>query len=276
MAGDIHGSWLKEDHDLLMALKPDAILFVGDLGDGHIGNVKAIRRLDIPKALILGNHDRGKDLSGFHLKQQLDLLGDIDCSWRHCNWHNLQLSIVGGRPCSSGGGFYLSPQIKSVFGPITLHDSVCRIVSAAKQVPLENPLIILAHSGPTGLGSQASSICGRDWKLPPIDWGDQDLAIAINQIQKQRSLDLVVFGHMHHRLKRSKGFRETFFYDSIRDTCFLNAACVPRRGNDENGVALCHLSWVEFSNNKLIEASHRWFRSDASLAYKEELFVRKI
>ena len=51
----------------------------------------------------------------------------------------------------------------------------------------------------------------------------------------------------------------------------LNAACVPRRGIDSAGENLCHFSWVEFSNNKLVHVSHRWFRNDASIAYKEVL-----
>ena len=71
------------------------------------------------------------------------------------------------------------------------------------------PLIVMSHAGPSGLGSEPKSICGKDWKLPSLDWGDRDLSVAISQIQKRRKVDLVVFGHMHNRLKRNLGLRES-------------------------------------------------------------------
>jgi len=65
--------------------------------------------------------------------------------------------------------------------------------------------VLLAHCGPSGLGSEAGDPCGRDWKKPACDWGDQDLALAIRQIRRSRPLPLVAFGHMHHALKRGQG-----------------------------------------------------------------------
>ena len=59
IAGDLHGAWDERDHELLMHIKPDAILFVGDLLDGDLRVIKSIRRISIPCAVILGNHDRG-------------------------------------------------------------------------------------------------------------------------------------------------------------------------------------------------------------------------
>ena len=254
-----------------MSLNPDAILFVGDLGDGDIRFVKAINEIEIPTAVILGNHDRGSDMSGSQLKCQLDLLGDKNCAWGLRVWERPLISVVGARPCSAGGGYFLSPQMKSVFGDVSLHESSERICNAAAQTAANVPLIVLAHSGPTGLGSDASSICGRDWKQPSIDWGDKDLELSIDQIRKTRSVDLVVFGHMHHGLKRSGGNRKTFVIDNKHSTAYLNAACVPRRGKDQNGSFLAHFSWVEFLDGKLKHASHRWYRSDSSLAYLENL-----
>ncbi len=271
IAGDLHGAWTDQDNSLLKDLKPDAILFVGDLGDGDLRVIKRINKLTIPTAVILGNHDRGSDSYGEQLKKQLSLLGEKDCSWRLREWNSPPLSVVGGRPCSSGGGYFLTSEVRGVFGPVTLEESINRIVIAANQAPKKLPLILLAHSGPTGLGSEASSLCGRDWKKPQIDWGDKDLDIAIDQIRKKRKIDLVVFGHMHHKLKRVMGFRDTFYKDRF-GTVFLNAAFVPRRLVDESGDILCHFSWVEFSNGELTHASHRWFRSDCSIAHQTILF----
>ncbi len=264
--------WSKDDHKLLEALAPDALLFVGDLGNGEIRHVKAIKEITIPTAVVLGNHDRGTDNSGYQLKTQMQLLGDKDCSWSRRIWSSLPVVIVGGRPCSAGGGYFLSNQIRAVFGPVSLEESIERICSSSINTPHDYPLIVLAHSGPTGLGSDACSPCGRDWKLPEIDWGDKDLAVAIDKIQKIRSVDLVVFGHMHHELKKGKGIRKTFLMDKKRSTAYLNAASVPRKGTDEHMNLISHFSWVEFIDKKLCHASHRWYREDASVAYQENLF----
>ncbi len=267
----MHGHWNDDDHELLNILQPDAILFVGDLGNGDIRLIKKISGLTLPTAVMLGNHDRGYDSSGVQLDAQLSLLGKKNCSWGLCDWDYPLVSVVGARPCSPGGGYFLSNQVKAVFGDIALEKSVERIVNAGLRAPINLPLIVLAHSGPTGLGSEASSICGRDWKKPSIDWGDKDLEISIDKITKTRSIDLVVFGHMHHQLKRGKGIRQSFYNDKKRSIAYLNAAVVPRKGLDENGNLLSHFSWVEFKDGSLSYVSHRWFRNDASLVYEEIL-----
>ena len=270
IAGDLHGDWTFDDEQLLDQLKPDAVLFVGDLGDGDLRLVKAITRLNRPCAVILGNHDRGRDRSGEKLRQQLLMLGELDCSWRMRNWSSPPVAIIGGRPCSSGGGFHLSEAVRSVFGPVTEQESANRIVQAASGAPETWPLVLLAHSGPTGLGSDASSICGRDWKHPHIDWGDRDLAIAVEAMRRHRAADLVVFGHMHHCLRGGKGERLTFHRDRY-GTAYVNAACVPRSGSDESGQTLIHFTWVEFEGRHLSLVSHRWFHLDGTLAYEQTL-----
>ena len=270
IAGDLHGDWTFDDEQLLDQLKPDAVLFVGDLSDGDLRLVKAITRLNRPCAVILGNHDRGRDRSGEKLRQQLLMLGELDCSWRMRNWSSPPVAIIGGRPCSSGGGFHLSEAVRSVFGPVTEEESANRIVQAASGAPETWPLVLLAHSGPTGLGSDASSICGRDWKHPHIDWGDRDLAIAVEAMRRHRAADLVVFGHMHHCLRGGKGERLTFHRDRY-GTAYVNAACVPRSGSDESGQTLIHFTWVEFEGRHLSLVSHRWFHLDGTLAYEQTL-----
>ena len=203
----------------------------------------------------------------------MNLLGDLHCGWSYRKWEGPNIGIVGARPCSAGGGFRLSPEVIGAFGPITLNESVSRIVLAADEVPPSMPLVILAHSGPTGLGSSADSPCGRDWKLPALDWGDKDLELAIEKIRERRIPDLVVFGHMHHSLKGGSRTRTSFFEDRL-GTVYLNAACVPRRSIDSEGRNVTHLSWVEFVNGCLTYVSHRWFHNDASIASESILLSR--
>lgn len=70
------------------------------------------------------------------------------------------------------------------------------------QVPAGNVLLLLAHNGPEGLGSEPHSICGVDWKPEAGDWGDPDLAAVLQQLREQgRRVDLILHGHMHHMIK---------------------------------------------------------------------------
>ena len=251
-------------------MQPDLTLFVGDLSDGDLRLTRRIAALPTTKAVILGNHDRGGDRSGGLLRQQLALLGKHHCGWTRLTWDHLPVSIVGARPCSAGGGFHLSKAVQAVYGPVDLQASVDRIVAAAAEVPSDQPLIVMAHCGPSGLGSDPESPCGRDWKKPAVDWGDQDLALALDRISQRRQPDLVVFGHMHHALKRGSGIRQSILRNRS-GTAFLNAACVPRSGVNADGLLLLHLSWAEFSGSRLCCLAHRWYTPDGVVRHEERL-----
>jgi uncharacterized protein (TIGR04168 family) len=274
VVGDPHGAWDEHDGALLEQLDPDALLLVGDLSDGKPRIPALLRRLAVPTACVLGNHDTGRDDSGRTLQRQIDGLGPL-----HCGWGLRQLpglAVVGGRPGTAGGGFHLSAAVRAVYGPLSLEASAARITAAAARADPHQPLVLLAHCGPSGLGSEACDPCGRDWKKPACDWGDLDLALAIRQIRRSRPLPLVVFGHMHHALKRGQGERRSLVVD--RDgTVYLNAACVPRHGQDTGGRQLRHLSWVELEvpagAARVLTASHRWYGLDGTLLYEERLFT---
>lgn len=271
IAGDLHGAWDHTDHALLAILRPDALLVVGDLSDGQQRIPALLRQLPLPVACILGNHDAGKDASGRTLQLQMDLLGDVHCGWRLRALSPPGLAVVGGRPGTAGGGFNLSRAVQAACGPVSLQESADRITAAAIAAPADWPLVLLGHSGPSGLGSDAASPCGRDWKPPACDWGDLDLSLAIQQIRRQRSVPLVVFGHMHHALRRGQGARQSFCRDRA-GTAYLNTACVPRHGTDRAGQALRHFSWVELVGQELRSASHRWYGLGGELLYEERLW----
>ncbi len=273
IAGDLHGQWDSLDVGLLRRLAPDVVLVVGDLSDGQERIAASLASLDHPLACILGNHDTGKDPSGRRLQRQIDLLGERHCGWALRNLDPPGLAVVGGRPGSAGGGYHLSRPVQALWGPVEPAESVRRIVAAALAADPALPLVMLAHCGPSGLGSEAHDPCGRDWKPPACDWGDQDLAQAIESIRPHRPLPLVVFGHMHHALRRGRGERRSFLIDR-RGTAYLNAACVPRHGTDALGRPLRHLAWAELEQGELRLASHRWYHPDGRLLYEQMLFER--
>jgi len=271
IAGDLHDQWDGRDEELLAMLAPDGLLVVGDLSNGRARIPRALARLSLPVACVLGNHDCGNDATGESLRSQLRLLGDRHCGWGLRELRPPGLAVVGGRPATAGGGYHLSKAVQAVYGSVELEESVERIHAAASSADPSLPLIMLAHCGPAGLGSNAAAPCGRDWKLPSCDWGDQDLTLAIERIRRDRSLPLVVFGHMHHRLRR--GGERTTFYRDRRGTVYLNAACAPRHGVDVQGRPLRHLSWVQLNSaGEVEEASHRWYGLDGTLLYEQLLW----
>ena len=270
IAGDLHGQWDASDEQVLEHCAPDALLVVGDLSDGQQRIPARLASLALPLACVLGNHDCGRDPTGRTLRRQLETLGDRHCGWGLRELRPPGLAVVGARPASAGGGFHLNLGAQAVFGPVTLEQSVERISAAALTADPALPLIVLAHCGPSGLGSEPADPCGRDWKHPACDWGDQDLAQAIDRIRRQRPLPLVVFGHMHHRLRRGQGERSSFQIDRA-GTAYLNTACVPRHDHDPQGRPLRHFSWVELRDGVLIEASHRWYSPAGELLYRQTL-----
>ena len=118
--------WSQSDIGILSLIKPDIVIFVGDISDGNIRFIKKINSIEIPTFVILGNHDRGKDRTGETLLKQIRLLQEKYCAWDLKIFQN-QLSILSARPCSSGGGYYLSDEVRGVYGPITEEESVNKI-----------------------------------------------------------------------------------------------------------------------------------------------------
>ncbi len=250
-------------------IKPDLLLFVGDISEGDIKLIKKINSIEIPTYIILGNHDRGKDKTGYKLEKQIRILKEKYCGWDLKVFNN-KINILGARPCSAGGGYFLSREVLGLYGPLTEEESVKKIIRCSQSSRKELPLLLLAHSGPTGLGSDASSICGKDWKEPALDWGDRDLYRAIKNIQDNRNVDIVIFGHMHNKLKRNQGMRQMFVRDS-KGTCYLNAAVVPRYKKSDEGELIINFSWVVFKDKKLKYVSQRWYGNLGQIV-KEEVF----
>ena len=95
--------------------------------------------------------------------------------------------------------------------------------------------------------------------------------MAISQIQKRRKVDLVIFGHMHNRLKRNLGLREMFKFDT-KGTIYFNTAVVPRYKTAEDGKLLINFSWVEFEKKELRHVSHRWYSESGEICEEDKYF----
>ena len=80
----------------------------------------------------MGNHDRGKDFSGETLLKQIRVLGEKYCAWDLRVFNN-QINILSARPCSSGGGYYLSKEVRGVYGPITEKESVSKMIRRSEK-----------------------------------------------------------------------------------------------------------------------------------------------
>jgi len=79
--GDCHGQWSELDLKVLSIIKPNIVLFIGDISDGSVKIIKKINEIQIPTFVILGNHDRGKDSTGEILSKQIRVLGEKYCAW---------------------------------------------------------------------------------------------------------------------------------------------------------------------------------------------------
>ena len=61
------------------------------------------------------------------------------------------------------------------------------------------------------------------------DHGDWDLELALQHVHAAgRKVPMVVFGHMHERLKGTSVLRDMVAVDASTGTVYLNAAVVPR------------------------------------------------
>jgi len=227
-------------------------MFVGDLGDEDVDMVTRIADLPIPKAVILGNHDAwqsfAKKESTPNLNESLDVLGDDHIAYTVREVPAAGISIVGARPFSWGGQSLRSPELyDEIYGVHTMRQSAAAIVDAARNAQ-HRDIVILAHNGPTGLGSETDDIYGKDFGKPGGDWGDYDLELALQRIAGFGiRVRAVIAGHMHHKLLHPRGAERKRFIQR-GDTTFINCAVVPRVERDKDGKELSYFvrtRWLE-------------------------------
>ncbi|MBW4623573.1 MAG: TIGR04168 family protein [Cyanosarcina radialis HA8281-LM2] len=289
VVGDVHEQWEEDDGIALKHLGVDLVLFVGDFGNESVEVVSAIASLDLPKAVILGNHDAwytatdwGRSKCPYNRQQedwvqeQLDLLGKCHVGYSHLDFPELNLTVVGGRPFSWGGSDWRYGDFyQQRLGASSFTESADRIVSAALESTYATT-IFLGHNGPLGLGDRAEDPCGKDWGNPiGGDFGDPDLKEAIDRTRLAgKTIPLVAFGHMHHHLRHTKERLRTPTYVDAAGTFYLNAASVPRI-LPVKGDRWRNFSLVSLQTGVVTQASLVWLDRQFQIASEEVFYRRK-
>ncbi|MDB9493791.1 TIGR04168 family protein [Spirulina major CS-329] len=284
IVGDVHDQWSAADNAAVVALGVDLVLFVGDFGNEAVDVVRCVSELSVPYAVILGNHDAWYTASAWgrkkapynhaledRVQEQLTLLGDAHVGYGVRDFPALNLSVVGGRPFSWGGDHWLNPEFYQERYGIDGFAASSRAICAAVERAQCDRIIFLAHNGPTGLGNQAESICGRDWKPIGSDFGDPDLAEAIAFARAQgKPIPLVTFGHMHHTLRHRRD-RLRDITQTAAETLYLNAARVPRIINTGHEQQR-NFSLVTLTAGQVTAAHLVWVDEQAQIHHQEPLY----
>ncbi len=278
--GDIHRCWREVDSVYLERSRPDLAMFVGDLGDEDPEMVRRIGAIDVPKVVMLGNHDAWQSFTRKavteNLGASLDALGDDHLAYGVREVPAAGVSVVGARPFSWGGQSLRSPELyDEIYGVRTMRQSAAAIVDAARNAQ-HRDLVILAHNGPIGLGSDTADIFGKDFGKPGGDWGDYDLALALQRIEGcGLRVRAVVAGHMHHRLLHPRGAERRRF---VRrgETLFVNTAVVPRVERDQNGEELGHFVRMKWRSGECLSVEEVWVDTHGDEKFAETPVIAEL
>lgn len=261
--GDVHLCFDARDVRALDAAGLDLVLFVGDFANyrvpGGLEVARYVATLRTPALVLPGNHDGVtgaqlgaevfgapdalRDALGAGMERRVDelrrALAPVPLvGYGVHRFEALGLTVVSARPHSGGGPrpFYRR-YLARRFGVGSMEESAAKLRALFDEVGADERVVVLAHTGPTGLGSARDAIYGADFRPEAGDFGDPDLAAALDHARATGKRVLaVVAGHMHHRL-RGGGFRTT---SAMKDgVTHVNAARV-RRHRTRDGVVEAH------------------------------------
>lgn len=263
--GDVHLVWDERDTRALDAAGYDLILFVGDLSaygtEGGLGVARAIAKLRTPALVLPGNHDAvtvpqlaaevmrtprlARDALALGMParvSQLDkALGPVPvCGYSLHRFEALGLTVLAARPHSMGGQRLSAERyLGHRFGVRSMAESAARLCELIDAAPAHDPLLVLAHCGPTGLGAARSDIYGCDFRPEQGDWGDPDLRTALTHARNTgKRVRAVIAGHMHHALR---GGGERTWQVQEDGITHINAAHVPRKRRGAQGEERHHV-----------------------------------
>lgn len=284
IVGDMHGAWLgRVEAEVMEAVvKPDLFLAVGDFENEDAAFVEAFvastETLSCETRVMLGNHDAWMSsktgVASDGLKRIVAAVADVDVGYRRdeVSSEGGVYSVVGGRPLSWGGGLKATtPEawrlLDELYGVGTPEESTDVVTDCL--LGSVGPTVVLAHQGPSGLGSGAGDICGRDWTPRSADFGDDDLRHALDTAKRLSvPVPLCVFGHMHSGL--SGGGRRTMVAD-VDGTLFVNAAEVPRHRKGAAGTD-AHFTVVDLDGSRASRVVGVWVNDVKGLVQHEVLW----
>lgn len=280
VVGDVHNHWRPADREFIEASACDLAVFVGDLGDEDVGMAEAVASIGVAKVIVLGNHDAWQSFSlkrpTQRLRAVIDKLGadHIGYGLREC--YAGGCSLIGARPFSWGGQSLRSTEIyRELYGVASPEQSAQRIVDLARRAEHRN-VILIAHNGPKGLSSDPGDIWGKDFGQPGGDWGDEDLRLAIEQIEQLGlRVRAVIAGHMHDRLSHPRGGLRTRFVRR-NGTLFVNSAVVPRVRRGDDGSELGHFLRLHVENGDVVDLRELWVDDRGAVRASRQPEVREL
>jgi|GEM_PF-2473262 uncharacterized protein (TIGR04168 family) len=242
--GDLHTHWDAVDVRQFAASGYDLHYFVGDLGGGTPKSTtriaRSISQLQQPALVMPGNNDTwdinelAAELAHQNgLNRLLSITSATEDSYSPielCGYsrHHIRagaraIDLIAARPHSLGGPTLSFPDFMAdTYQVQSLEDSaarLCQLIDAAEA----EELIFLSHNGPLGLGAEPDAMWGCDFKDNGGDWGDPDLAIAIDHARATGKRVLaVIAGHMHLRTKQG-AHRLRVLSTSTRRWCHVSS-----------------------------------------------------
>ncbi|MEM7138371.1 MAG: metallophosphoesterase [Myxococcota bacterium] len=260
LVGDLHGSWDESDVRAFNASDYELLVFTGDLGSGTAKNgvamAQSMSRLTKPAVVMPGNNDvpfLAEIAAEFgHQRGLADILelgeatDERRAQIRLTGYEALvftvgeqRFTIVTGRPFAMGGNeLSFAESLARNYDVHSMEESTKRLNALIDEVETER-LIILGHNGPYGLGGLPTDIWGCDFLPEHGDWGDHDLASAIQRAMDRGLELLVVAGHMHHHVL---GGGQRQWRAERRGVPHVNPARVPRIYADENRELRYHVA----------------------------------
>jgi len=264
--GDLHAHWDHVDVAQFDRTDYDLLLFTGDLGSGTRNSslqvAKVMSRLRKEALVMPGNNDTGdiaelaaelahqsgiKNLLAIREQSSITGRSTGTPTVRLCGYsrHRLtrgpvDLTLIAGRPHSLGGSELSFPEhMNATYGIDSIAASTERLIGLVDESPTED-IVFFSHNGPAGLGNEPHAMWGCDFKPDGGDWGDPDLAAAIDHaFERGKRVLAVVAGHMHHRTKCGNNRPWRLERNGI---VFINAAKVPRIFSADADVHRHHVS----------------------------------
>lgn len=245
--GDIHGAWDKCDTAFFNQAGYDRLLFAGDLAHitGSLPVARQLAELTTPAWVIPGNHDsvtlsqllaelKARPLAARLLARRMEhrvaelatTLGPVTLGGYSRHALSDELGLIVARPHAMGPNrLYFRDYLQRRFDVADFPASTQRLCALVDQSPRD--LVFLAHNGPAGLGDTPDAPFGCDFDPGRGDFGDPDLAQAIEHARcTGHRVRAVIAGHMHHCSKHTGEWRRTSA--RLDDTLYINAARVPR------------------------------------------------